>query len=86
MDEPHKTPRLSPNKIKASSILYVSSAIFIFFGILIPLMEMMIRPGVRPDTLIEMFEWNSFSQLGLLGIIHGIFLFWLGVLTDRRGD
>lgn len=70
---------------KASTILYVTGAIFLFLGVMIPLGEIMARPGVRPDTIIEMFEWNPFSQIGLLGVLQGLFLFWLGVMTDRRG-
>ena len=70
---------------KASAILYVASSLTLFAGIIIPLLEMASRPGVRPDTFIELLEWNPFSQLGMFGIIWGLFLFWLGVMTDRRG-
>jgi len=70
---------------KASSILYVTSALFIFFSVMLTMWEMMIRTGQRPDTLIEMMEWNPFSQMGLFGAIQGLFLFWLGIMVDRRG-
>jgi len=82
-EEVRKSTELPP--FKASSILYVTSAVLIFFSIMITMWEMMIRTGQRPDTLIEMMEWNPFSQMGLFGAIQGLFLFWLGIMVDRRG-
>lgn len=76
---------LTTSPVKVSTILYVLSGGFLFLGVMLPLIEMMARPGVRPDTLIEMFEWNPFSQLGLLGIAQGLFIFLLGMMVDRRG-
>lgn len=82
-EEVEPTPQLPP--FKASSILYVTGAIVLFLGVMTPLLEMMARPGIRPDTIIEMLEWNPFSQIGLVGITNGLFLFWLGLMSDKRG-
>lgn len=85
-DEPETPEELAePSQLKASTILYVAAAAFLFLGVMLPIGEMMVRPGVRPDTLVEMLEWNPFSQLGVVGIIQGLFLFLLGLMTDRRG-
>lgn len=82
-DEAEQAPP-PPLPFKASSILYISGGLLFWMGIMLPLLEMMARPGLRPDTIIEMLEWNPFSQLGMIGIINGLFLFWLGLLVDRR--
>ena len=77
-------PELPP--FRASSILYVVSGLFLFSGVMLPLAEIMSRPRDNmPDTFIELLEWNPYSQLGLIVIAHALFLFWLGLMTDRRG-
>ena len=71
---------------KASSILYITGALFLFIGTSLPLVEILSRPRDNmPDTFIELLEWNPFSEMGLVGITVGIFLFWLGIMVDRRG-
>jgi uncharacterized membrane protein len=72
--------------MKASSILYVASAISGFLGVMTPLLEMITRrPEVMPDTFIELIELNPYSQIGLIGIVLAIGFFLLGLMTDRRG-
>jgi len=72
-------------QFKASAILYVVGSLTAFFGVLITLFEMGCRSGPRPDTFIELLEWNPFSQLGAFGLAWGVFIFWLGIMVDRRG-
>lgn len=72
-------------KAKASSILYVASGLNAAAGIMIPLMEMIARAGVRPDTFVEMLEMNPFSQLGLIMMAYSALMFILGIMVDRRG-
>jgi hypothetical protein len=84
VDEPEPTPELPP--FKASSTLYAASGVSMFSGVIVTLLEMMSRaPKNNPDTFIELLEWNPYSQLGLIGILLALFLFWLGLMTDRRG-
>jgi len=81
--EEARIPELPP--FKASAILYVISSLFLFSGVMLPIIEMVGRPRDNmPDTFIELLEWNPYSQLGLIGIAHALFLFWLGLMTDRR--
>lgn len=85
-DEEETQPPEFPPAFKASSILYVVSGLFLFSGVMLPLTEMVGRPRDNmPDTFIELLEWNPYSQLGLIVIAHALFLFWLGLMTDRRG-
>lgn len=79
---------LAKTGVRASVILYVSSAVMLLFGMLLPLMDMATRMAQRPqavDTVIEMVEWNPYSQagvvLGALSILH----FALGIMADKRG-
>ena len=84
VEQPELIPELPP--FKASSILYTSSATTFFGGVLVILLEMMSRNGVvTQDTFIELLEWNPYSQIGVIGIVQALFLFWLGLMTDRRG-
>lgn len=76
---------LTTSRVKASTIFYVLSVCLLFLGVMVPLVEMMVRPGERPDTLIEMLEWNLFSQLGLASMAQGLFMFSMGLMADRRG-
>ncbi len=76
---------VKPLLFKASGILYIAGALWLYMGVTIPLLEMIEREGPRPDTLVEMLEWNPFSEIGLVGIVVGMFLFWLGMMVDRRG-
>lgn len=77
---------LSQSEIKASAILYVTSAIAILFGILTPLMDMANRSvNQGAGSFVGLLEWNGFSQVGLVLILLSLFLFWLGLLVDRRG-
>jgi hypothetical protein len=86
VDEMEVQQQPEPPSPKASSILYVTSAFVLFGGIMIPLLEMVSRQqNNMPDTIIELLEWNPFSQLGVTGIVLGLFLFWLGLMVDRRG-
>jgi len=72
-------------ELKASAILYMTSAIFLFCGIMLPLLEVVGRTqGHTPDTFVELLEWNPCSQLGLICTAQALFLFWLGLLVDRR--
>jgi len=83
-EEVRVIPELPP--FKASSILYVIGGLFLFSGVMLPLVEIISRPHDNmPDTFIELLEWNPYSQLGLIVIAHALFLFWLGLMTDRRG-
>lgn len=80
-------PELPP--FKASSILYSATVVYLFFGMIIPLIEITQRWGVDKsnniDTFIELLEWNPFSQIGIILFLHGLVFFWLGLMTDRRG-
>lgn len=76
-----------PPPFKASALLYSSGAVSLFCGVMLPIMEMMSRTRVNmPDTFIELLEWNPYSQLGLIGILQGLFFIWLGLMVDRRGS
>lgn len=75
----------SPPSFKASAILYASSLLSICGGMAVILLEVLNRQTTnRPDTFIEMLEWNPVSQIGLIGILMGMFHFWLGLMIDRR--
>ena len=72
-------------ELKASAILYMTSAIFLFCGIMLPLLEVIGRTqGYISDTFVELLEWNPYSQLGMICMAQALFLFWLGLLVDRR--
>lgn len=73
-----------PSKVRASVILYIVSTLHLFGGVFIPLLEIISRVTPRPDTFIEMVEWNPFSQLGAIVFTYGLFLFLLGIMVDRR--
>lgn len=79
------TKVIKPLLFKASGILYIAGAALLYIGLTIPLLEMIGRERPYPDTLVEMLEWNPFSEIGLVGIVVGMFLFWLGMMVDRRG-
>jgi len=71
---------------KASAILYVTSVVMGFFGVMMPLLDMMHRSaGMMTDTLIELWVWNPWSEWGIILIILGLCHFLLGLMTDRRG-
>lgn len=75
----------TPPPFKASAILYTSSLLFLcgsWAMILLDILNRQVPSG--PDTLIEMMEWNPISQIGLLGMLMGVFHFWLGLMVDRR--
>jgi len=74
-----------PPQFSASAILYSVSAVYFFAGVLVPLLEMMVRGGPKADTLVQMMEMNIFMQVGLFGIAQGLFFFLLGMSVDRRG-
>ncbi len=76
----------SPPPFMASAILYVSSFMAICAGISIIMLDVLNRqPTSRSDTFIELLEWNSFSQMGLICIGLSMLHFWLGLMVDRRG-
>ena len=84
VEQPEPAPDLP--EFKASSVLYVSSASFTFGGVLMILLETMTRKGNDvQDTFVELLEWNPYTQMGAFGIAIAMFLFWLGLMTDRRG-
>ena len=85
IDKDAATEVVKPLLFKASGILYIAGAALLYIGMTIPLLEMMMRARPHPDTLVEMLEWNPFSEIGLVGIVVGMFLFWLGMMVDRRG-
>ena len=77
-------PELPP--FKASAILYVTSGAFLFGGLMLPIMDALARSrDYMPATFIELLAWNPFSEIGVIGIALGLFMFWLGLMVDRRG-
>lgn len=71
---------------KVSAILYVSSVVMWFFGLMMPMLDMMQRStGQATDTLIELWMWNPWSEWGLILIALGLYHFLLGLTADRRG-
>lgn len=83
-DEVQALPELRP--FKASSILYSASAVVFTLAFLVVMIDLASRGGVQHDTLIEMVEWNAFSQLGVIGGCNSLLFFWLGLMADRRGS
>lgn len=76
-------PELPP--FKASAILYVTSVSFLLGAFMITLMEILSRSQTSgQDTFIELLEWNPSSQVGVIGLVLGLFMFWLGLMVDRR--
>ncbi len=73
-------------EFKASAILYSMSAVVLTLSFLIIMVDLASRQGASPDTMIEMLEWNNFSQLGVIGGCNSLLFFWLGLMTDRRGS
>jgi len=64
--KPEQEPELP--SFKASAILYVVSGLFLFSGVMLPIIEMVGRPRDNmPDTFIELLEWNPYS-LGVLSL------------------
>lgn len=75
-----------PSLFKASAILYVTSVSFFLGAFMVTFMEVLNRPQEGgPDTFIELLEWNPYSQIGVIGVVLGLFMFWLGLMVDRRG-
>lgn len=75
-----------PPPFKASAILYVTSVTFLLGAFMVTLMEILNRPQEgQQDTFIELLEWNPYSQMGAIGVVLGLFMFWLGLMVDRRG-
>lgn len=75
-----------PPPFKVSAILYVTSVSFLLGAFMITLLEILNRPTEGgPDTFIELLEWNPYSQIGVIGVVLGLFMFWLGLMVDRRG-
>ncbi|MEE8113319.1 MAG: hypothetical protein V3T23_03085 [Nitrososphaerales archaeon] len=70
---------------KASSILYASCGVLMLASFLLPLMDMATRASGGYDSVIELMEWNMFSQTGLFLGLQGKLMFWLGIMVDRRG-
>ena len=80
------TTSLASNQIKASTILYMTGVIFGFLGILLIMMDLIVRQQtVQADTIIELWEWTPATQFGLGGIGQGLYFFLMGILVDRRG-
>ena len=80
------TLNLEPTEIKASTVLYVTGIVFGFLGVLLIMMDLVVRQQhVQVDTLIELWEWNPSTQFGLGGIAQGLYFFLMGILVDRRG-
>ena len=82
-DEVQAMPELRP--FKASSILYSLTGVVLTLSFLIVMVDLASRQGTSPDTMIEMLEWNNFSQLGVIGGLNSVLFFWLGLMSDRRG-
>mgnify|MGYP003624240858 CR=1 FL=1 len=82
-DEAQVLPELRP--FKASSILYSLTGVVLTLSFLIVMVDLASRHGTSPDTMIEMLEWNNFSQLGVIGACNSALFFWLGLMSDRRG-
>ena len=79
---------LATRPVRASVILYVASAVMLLFGFLLPMMDIATRMAQRQpkvDTVVEMVEWNPCSQAGVALGALSIFLFSLGIMTDKRG-
>lgn len=75
-----------PSPFKASAVLYVTSVSFLLGAFIVTLMEILNRPQEgQQDTFIELLEWNPYSQMGAIGVVLGLFMFWLGLMVDRRG-
>ena len=75
-----------PPLFKASAMLYVTSVTFLLGAFMVTFMEILNRPQEgRHDTFIELLEWNPYSQIGAIGVVLGFFMFWLGLMVDRRG-
>lgn len=75
-----------PPIFKASAILYVTSVTFLLGAFMVTLIEILNRPTEGgQDTFIELLEWNPYSQVGVIGVVLGLFMFWLGLMVDRRG-
>lgn len=75
-----------PPPFKASGILYVTSVSFFLGAFMVTLMEVLNRSQTDThDTFIELLEWNPYSQIGAIGVVLGLFMFWLGLMVDRRG-
>ncbi len=83
-DEAKALPELRP--FKASSILYSASAVVFTLAFLVVMMDLAVRGQAQHDTMIEMLEWNAFSQLGVIGGCNSLLFFWLGLMADRRGS
>jgi len=78
---------LQPRKrVRASTILYCASIVSGFFGIEIILLDALVRrPDIVPYSFLGQLELNAYSQIGVEGIVIAMGLFWLGLVTDRRG-
>jgi len=76
-------PELPP--FKASAVLYSVSAIALTLSFLVVMIDLASRGQAQHETLVDMVEWNAFSQLGTIGALNGLLFFWLGIMTDRRG-
>ena len=85
MSEDKMLVRATPPSFKASAILYSMSAVVLTLSFLIVMVDLASRQGTAPDTMIEMLEWNNFSQLGVIGACNSALFFWLGLMSDRRG-
>jgi len=70
---------------KTSTILYISSGIALFMGIMLPLGDMAQRCNLDTDTLTELLQWNIFSEWGSFLIFLGLWHFWLAIKIDGRG-
>lgn len=84
MSEDKMLVRATPS-FKASAILYSMSVVVLTLSFLIVMVDLAARQAPLPDTMIEMLEWNNFSQLGVIGACNSALFFWLGLMSDRRG-
>jgi len=78
--------RVTSPSFKASAILYSASAVVVTLAFLVVMMDLAVRGQAQHDTMIEMLEWNAFSQLGVIGGCNSLLFFWLGLMADRRGS
>ena len=74
-----------PRPFKASAILYLTTVLFFLGGFMVTVLDVASRPIEGKDTFIELLEWNPMSQMGAIGLVLGLFMFWLGLMVDRRG-
>lgn len=77
---------MNSDNLKASPILYTSSSVILFIGMMLPLLDITQRANIEGKTFTQLFEWNIFSEWGIILIILSLLHFWLAVKIDGRGQ